>query len=1197
MAIIKCKMCGGDIELSEDKTFGVCEYCGSTMTLPKVDGEQTAAAFNRGNHFRRIGEFDKALAVYEHIVELDDSNAEAHWCCALCRFGIEYVEDPDTHDYIPTCHRASFDSILEDVDYLAALEYSDGVTRKQYEKDGLKIAQVQKGVLAVSQKEDPFDVFLCYKETEETGERTRDSVLAQEIYYELTEQGRRVFFARVTLENKGGAEYEPYIFAALHSAKVMVVLGTKAEHFGGTWVKNEWSRFLAMMKQDRSKLLIPCYRDMDPYDLPDQLSPLQAYDMGKIGFLQDLTHGINKVLDAGKEKEEAPKETVVVQSEIGNLSALLQRGELALEDGEWQKADEFFEQALNLDADEPRAYLGKFLAQQKQPTLEKLAKSRVFGFSVKPGKQEACPENTEEIERIKKQYFVPMYFSPDDSLFAFDRTYPVSAARWNEKYREESALWNKNKLYLRALEFSGEEERKKLEQPRDEVLEVLRKRQEEACAAEDAAQKKVIEDYRAHLKKAEQEAAQKCEEAKAKQKKDQQDAELAREKQYEAACEKEKAAESDAQLKEAYEAFTKLQNYKDSMTHAQAIDEKLKAFREAAVEQMLQEQKKLRKRKLILIGSGIAAVLLALGIYLLATKVIIPNNQYSKAETLLEEGKYQEAINAFAKLEDYKDSPERKKEASKAKKYAEADALFQKGDYTEAFTAFQSIEAFRDSADRIKEIQYLKAEQLIEEKEYGKAYVAFVRLSDFKDAPERGKAVWQEAVSAADLLVKKGSYDDALKIYNGFSTGSLFYPGDDEALKEKVNEIKYLQAENELEAQSYVTAYDGFEKLKNYKDSEKRKREVWEKAVAYGDSLIAEEKFTEAMEFYARFTNRETAQEKKQDAQYARASSLAQAGDYRGALTDYQELGTYKDSLQQRDAMWEHVVQRRTIDADADLTIAIRGDGTVTGTGQDDSAFPFDRYSISDRWKDITEIAVGSVHVLGLQADGTVNSGGTRHDQGQWPLDNWKDIVTIDCSTTLSAGLKRDGTVILSGELGDIAYEDETVWSQIIDIAVSDSCAVGLRSDGTAISLTGDHQSKISSAVETWTDLVAIDVSYNHAVGLRSNGTVIAAGDNSNGQCDVSEWTDIVAISAGNGYTIGLKADGTVVATKFNDNIVTYYHDYGQYDVAGWTDIVAIDAGSRHTVGLKSDGTVVATGINNHSQCDVGGWTNIKLPN
>ena len=59
MAILKCKMCGGDIILNEEKTFGTCKYCGSTMTLPKVSDDQRANMFNRGNHFRRMGEFDK----------------------------------------------------------------------------------------------------------------------------------------------------------------------------------------------------------------------------------------------------------------------------------------------------------------------------------------------------------------------------------------------------------------------------------------------------------------------------------------------------------------------------------------------------------------------------------------------------------------------------------------------------------------------------------------------------------------------------------------------------------------------------------------------------------------------------------------------------------------------------------------------------------------------------------------------------------------------------------------------------------------------------------------------------------------------------------------------------------------------------------------------------------------------------------
>ena len=369
MPIIKCKMCGGDIELSADKTFGTCDYCGSTMTLPKVDDDQRAAAFNRGNHFRRIGEFDKALAVYERIVAEDDTDAEAHWCCALCRFGIEYVEDPNTYEYLPTCHRASFDSFLEDVDYLSAVEHSDGITKRQYQKEAVKIAEVQKGILATSQNEEPFDVFICYKETDDaTKERTHDSIDAQEIYYQLTQAGYRVFFSRITLEDKAGAEYEPYIFAALNSAKVMVAVGSKPEYFNAVWVKNEWSRFLALMRKDRSKLLLPCYKDMDPYDLPEQLSVLQSYDMTKIGFMQDLIWGIRKILNKDEPQPAVKKTLVTNGGSAFDVASLLKRTALFLEDKNWSRAHELCDQVLNADPENVQAYVYELMVDLQVST-------------------------------------------------------------------------------------------------------------------------------------------------------------------------------------------------------------------------------------------------------------------------------------------------------------------------------------------------------------------------------------------------------------------------------------------------------------------------------------------------------------------------------------------------------------------------------------------------------------------------------------------------------------------------------------------------------------------------------------------------------------------------------------------------------------------------------------------------------------
>ena len=659
MTVIKCKMCGGDMELSTDKTFGSCEYCGSVMTLPKVDGEQTAAAFNRGNHFRRAGEFDKALAVYERIVEQDDKNAEAHWCCALCRFGIEYVEDPESGEWFPTCHRLSFDSFLEDVDYLAALEYADAAAKSQYRKDGEKIAQVQKGILATSQREEAFDVFLCYKESEEDGSRTKDSVLAQEIYYELTEEGRRVFFARITLEDKAGVEYEPYIFAALQSAKVMVVLGTTAEHFNAVWVKNEWSRFLALMKKDRSKLLIPCYRDMNPYDLPEQLSILQAYDMSKIGFIQDLIRGIDNVLGAGGEEE---KENGEIQGETGNLSALLKRGELALEDGDWLKADGFFEQALNLDAENGRAYLGKFLAEKKSPTLEALAENRKkLHVSVEAERTEACPEAVGRIEEAVSRFFVRERLTRKDicERFEFDRTYPAYLPSWRKVIAEEEAFWG-NKLFQRALKFSKEEDAERLSRVLDDVIQVLRQRQEAALPSDEEARKSVEKAYREKLDQAEKWAAEKSAEARQKEEEE-------KRQTYEAACKRRDESKNSLDLRNAMDQFQALEDYLDSMEQVKACEKRIEELREAEREASRIEEERNRvrmHRKMRIISILVVAVLLvSTGVAVLMTQVILPGRDYSAAMEQMESGHYREAYLAFRKLGSYRDASLQMKKA------------------------------------------------------------------------------------------------------------------------------------------------------------------------------------------------------------------------------------------------------------------------------------------------------------------------------------------------------------------------------------------------------------------------------------------------------------------------------------------------------------------------------------------------------
>lgn len=363
MAVFKCKMCGGTVEFEPGASVGVCDSCGTRQTLPRLDDEKRANLYDRANHLRRGNEYDKAAAIYEQILSEDSTDAEAYWSLVLCRYGIEYVEDPATHGRVPTVNRAQYTSILADEDYKSALKYADGYQRSLYEEEARAIDEIQKRILAISREEEPFDVFICYKETDSSGRRTRDSVLANDIYHQLTGEGFKVFFSRITLEDKLGTAYEPYIFAALNSAKVMIVLGTKPEYFNAVWVKNEWSRFLALVKRSGGKkVLIPAYRDMDPYDLPEEFSHLQAQDMSKLGFMQDLIRGVKKILCVD-EPRNAVRE--IGQSDSAEKASFLRRASLFLMDGDWENANAYCEKVLDIDAECAEAYLYKLMAEMQ----------------------------------------------------------------------------------------------------------------------------------------------------------------------------------------------------------------------------------------------------------------------------------------------------------------------------------------------------------------------------------------------------------------------------------------------------------------------------------------------------------------------------------------------------------------------------------------------------------------------------------------------------------------------------------------------------------------------------------------------------------------------------------------------------------------------------------------------------------------
>ena len=970
MAIIKCKMCGGDIEISADKTFGTCEYCGSTMTLPKTDDDQRLSLFNRGTHLRRNGEFDKAAAIYERLIGENDADAEAHWNLLLCRYGIEYVQDPASGERIPTCHRASFDSILNDVDYQAARKYSDGVARSLYEKEALRIANLQKDILVISQKETPFDVFICYKESDENGKRTKDSALAQDIYYQLTDAGYKVFFARITLEDKLGQEYEPYIFAALHSAKVMVVVGTKPEYLNAVWVKNEWSRYLALMRTDRSRLLIPCYRDMDPYDMPEELSMLQSQDMGKIGFIQDLIRGVKKVVDAAKPQEavtETVKETVVVHNEGGsNVQALLKRGNMALEDGEWTKADEFFEQVLNQNAECGAAYLGKFLARVEYRSAKTYADAYIENVKAEAPNEknaDACEPDEAFITSCVEKYTVPGILSGNQirQMLEFDLEYCEASSLYALRAEEAQEQFAADKDLMRATKYASSEA-KTITEDIPQTLDTLRR---DAQKREDTEKARITADYRKFL------------------------------------------TETEAKLEKE---------------HPQRLKE-AQAQKKAAA--------KTKRTTTIALGAAtvvIAVVLLITKViipssnYSKAEEMLAVGEYDGAIEAFTALGDYKDAAERITQIEEQQENERLAKEAAEkearnAQAYADAEALLANEDYDGAAEAFEALGGYQDAAERAQDCPYMEAEQLQAQGNTAEAAIAFGKIAGYKDARERSLALW-DTIAVRVPLAAGWSHTAALK-----TDGTVIAVGDNDDGQCDVSDWTDIVAISARSSQTVGLKADGTVVAVgegSYGTYDKCAIFDWTDIVAIsaGNDHIVGLKADGTVVATGRNSSGQC-----NVSDWTDIVAISAGGWYTvGLKADGTVLAVGDNSYGQCGVTdWTGIVAICTGVAE---TVGLKADGTVV------VAYDYndDLCDLSD-WTSVAAISAGLRYAVGLKADGTAVAAGN-NDDGQCNVFGWTDIIAISAGYDYAIGLKADGTVVAVGN-NEYGQCDVSGWTDI----------------------------------------------------------------------------------------------------------------------------------------------------------------------
>ncbi len=668
MLAIQCKLCGGDIELAPNEQIGTCAYCGNANTFPKTEDEEKILRFNRANNLRRNGEFDKAMKIYQKMLEEDPNDAELHWCCSLARFGVIYHEDPVTFEWVPDCHRTSVENFLEDADYLAAVNGFQGIEQRRCQQDAEKIADVEREIRQIAQEEEPFDLFISCRETDDSGQRTVESILAKGIYDHLTRQGYRVFFAHETLSGK--TKSEPYIYAALNTARAMIVFGERRENLLNPWVKNEVVRFHQLSAKKKEKVVAVCYRDMSVEELPGFLKNFPAFDAGDEDFKKNLFEELNKVmpkkisLDSLPDPEE-PLTELVFQEEVPEpeqqpekkpeprrarvqkpaprpkitIAELLQRGYRALAEQKWQMAKKYFDDILLREPDNGRANFGQFLAEREFIDDKDFAQKIILKMESLPGEDIlfSC-DIDKEIDEAVREYKVSHYLEEDQirEIMKFSERYTSHVKAKEAYYEQMKQLFETDERLVRACGAGGNDFGAAMRTFLQNILNNLAASVNKSKESAESDLARLEQDYEKHVREKRTAIEDMNREALAK-----------RDEDYNDACTRMTEAKSLEEFWELSKIFESFAGYKNS--------EKFKAHCDSKVLHAESAGKR-RKRKKILVGFACAA-----GVAAILAVIFLPRYiRYQNAVGMFEEGSYESAVEAFGRLGTYLSSDEKK---------------------------------------------------------------------------------------------------------------------------------------------------------------------------------------------------------------------------------------------------------------------------------------------------------------------------------------------------------------------------------------------------------------------------------------------------------------------------------------------------------------------------------------------------------
>lgn len=355
MSILKCKYCGSDIEVSTQVSTTKCPSCNNVVSVPILNSEKKLSLYNIATRLRFIGDYTKALKVYNTIKNSFDE-VEVYIGLILVKYGILYQDEK------LVCNVVCEESIYENEDYLHALDIADEELLDYLDEFGKKIEDARIEMLNYANSLKKYDITILVNDE---NRKSDGYLVAKEMYEILTAEGKKVFFPTHALKNLEGRDKEAQLYCGLKSSKMLILFAKSIEKLSEEKLMYYTNKYLDIMDKDDNHTFVPCFENISDSDIPLRIKPFSIIDLASESFIDDIMDNVDNVFKP-------------VKKELSREEKLVRKGNKILQTSDFNEALKYANAAIKENKEYDKSYLLGLLASKEVEGENELIKKGIL---------------------------------------------------------------------------------------------------------------------------------------------------------------------------------------------------------------------------------------------------------------------------------------------------------------------------------------------------------------------------------------------------------------------------------------------------------------------------------------------------------------------------------------------------------------------------------------------------------------------------------------------------------------------------------------------------------------------------------------------------------------------------------------------------------------------------------------------------